>query len=204
MARVGATLSLLILLAACATVSQHRPADPNAAWARRQSLLDNQQKWALNGKLAVVANQEGWYAGLRWQQNGPHFQIDLLDSFGRVVVRIKSGAAGVALIQRDGSTTTAPDAESLMQKLYGWALPVSGLRYWVLGIPGPGRASGTPAGRERIDDYGRLAELNQAGWAVDYKRYQSTDLIDLPEEIMVFGHELRVKLIVSEWDLIGT
>jgi outer membrane biogenesis lipoprotein LolB len=74
----------------------------------------------------------------------------------------------------------------------------------VLGIPGPGRASGTPAGCKRIDDYGRLAELNHAGWAVDYKRYQSTDLIDLPEEIMVLGHKLRVKLIVSEWDLIGT
>lgn len=200
----AAIVGLLVVLAGCATTPEDlKPANPEAAWASRQSILGQQHTWALTGKLAVIANQEGWHAGVRWWQDGEDFQIDLLDSFGRVVARIEGNDSGVTLIQRDGSTTNAATPESLMQELYGWTLPLSGLRYWVLGIPAPLGESEGPADRQRLDAQGRLTGFEQAGWAVDYQHYQDIEPISLPDKMAVAGRDLRVKLIVDQWDLAG-
>jgi outer membrane lipoprotein LolB len=197
-------LGLLIVLAGCATAPEEpKPADAEAEWALRKSILSQQQAWWLTGKVAVRTEEDGWTAGLRWLQVGEQFEIDLLDPFGRIVARIKSGAGRVTLTQRDGGIITAADAESLMRELYGWALPLSGLRYWVLGIPEPNIDTSGHGHRSRIDAYGRLTELNQAGWAVDYEQYQDIEPVDLPEEIALSNHSLKARLIVKEWHLSG-
>jgi outer membrane lipoprotein LolB len=200
MVRAVTVLGLLAVLAGCVTAPQ-RPADPEAQWAQRQFILGQQTHWMLTGKLAVITNQGGWFAGLRWLQDGKQFQIDLMDSFGRMIARIKGGKTGVTLIQHDGSIVSAPNAQLLMRELYGWALPISGLKYWVLGIPDPDRKVKNRARHHRLDAYGRLAELEQAGWTVDYKDYQNLSPIDLPGKIAVSGHNLRAKLVVEAWEL---
>jgi outer membrane lipoprotein LolB len=90
-----------------------------------------------------------------------------------------------------------------MQALYGWALPLSGLRYWVLGIPEPKRGFERDAKRGHLDAYGRLAKLRQGGWTIDYQQYQDTQPIELPQEIALSNRALKVKLVVSEWQLVG-
>jgi outer membrane lipoprotein LolB len=203
MPRAAAILALLTIVAACATPQHPRPTDAEAAWSQRRSILGAQQAWALEGKLAVTADGEGWFAGLNWLQSGEHFQIDLMDSFGRIVARIKRDDDGVALTRRDGTIVTAATPESLMQEVYGWVLPISGLRYWVLGMPEPGT---DPEGdsERRLDAYGRLAALKQAGWSVDYEDYTDLEPVALPDKITVTGHDLRLKLIVDTWDMAGT
>src|SRR5919108_1261902 len=120
MVRPVTFLGLLVVLGGCFTPPK-RPADPEAQWAQRQFILSQQTHWMLTGKLAVITNEGGWFAGLRWLQDGKQFQIDLMDSFGRVVARIKGGKTGVTLIQRDGSLASATNAQLLMRELYGWA-----------------------------------------------------------------------------------
>jgi outer membrane lipoprotein LolB len=203
MVRAGAIGGLLVLVGCATAPQQPKPADAEAVWAQRKSILSQQQAWALTGKLAVRTHKDGWTAGLRWQQDGERFQIDLLDPFGRTVARIKGDGDSVSLIQRDGGVISAADAESLMRELYGWALPLSGLRYWVLGIPEPKLDAYDRDKRRRLDAYGRLTELEQAGWVVDYEQYQDTEPVDLPEEIALSNHALRAKLIVDEWQLAG-
>lgn len=194
---------LLILVvaavAACAT-KPPKPDDPQAAWAARETVLRQLESWALDGELSVHTDEEGWFAGVSWRQDGERFRIDLKDSLGRIVARIESDGRRVTLTQHDGSRTRAATPENLMREIYGWALPVSGLRYWVLGIPGPDRA-GQSQRRYKLDDRGRLAVLEQAGWLVDYEGYQDFEPVSLPEKISVAGHDLRVKLVVDSWEL---
>jgi outer membrane lipoprotein LolB len=206
MRHVVVTLSLLMLMlvVSCATAPQRpKPADVEAAWALRQSILRTQRVWDLDGKLAVSTDEDGWHAGVHWRQVGERFRIDLLDPFGRTVARIEGDDDGVALIQRDGEVITAADPESLMQAFYGWALPLSGLRYWVLGIPEPKRGFERDAKHGHLDAYGRLAKLRQGGWAIDYQQYHDTQPIELPQEIALSNRALKVKLVVSEWQLGG-
>lgn len=203
MLRVGVTCGLLIALFGCAAAPQDRPDDPQAAWERRQVILTRQQTWALSGKLAVHAEQEGWFAGLNWWQDGEQFQVDLKDSFGRIVARIEGDENEVALTQQDGSKITAATPEQLTRELYGWTLPLSGLRYWVLGAPAPGDDSTQREEHRVLDNYGRLTELHQAGWIVEYQQYQDLEPVALPEKISVSGHDLRLKLIVEEWETTG-
>jgi outer membrane lipoprotein LolB len=196
--RVVAILGLVAVLCGCVTAPD-KPDDPQIAWERRQSILKQQPTWDLTGKLAVHAAQEGWFAGLDWQQRGEQFQIDLKDSFGRIVARIEGDNNGVVLTQHDGSTVSAATPEQLTRELYGFPLPLSGLRYWVRGIPAPNGDSEQSRTSKSLDSYGRLSELQQAGWAVDYQEYQEAEPVALPEKISVSGHDLRVKLVIDGW-----
>ena len=191
--------ALMITLAGCASTPP-KPDDPKAAWSARQAVLRQHETWTLDGKLSVHTEEEGWFAGLSWWQDGERFRIDLKDSLGRIMARIERIGRRVTLIRHDGSKSSAASPEGLMREIYGWALPVTGLRYWVLGIPGPNRA-GQRQARYKLDARGRLTALKQAGWSVDYQGYQDIDPVALPETISVTGHDFRVKLIVDTWDL---
>jgi outer membrane lipoprotein LolB len=199
MPRIAVASLVLVVLTGCVTPQQREPADPEAAWVARQSFMGRQEAWALNGKLAVSAEGEGWFAGLSWMQDGAQYRIDLLDSFGRIVARIEGDDAGVTMTQRDGTTTSARTPEVLMRQFYGVPLPLSGLRYWVRGVPEPGAEFDRH--RKRLDDYGRLAQLQQAGWSIDYEAYADPKPLALPDKITVTGHDLRIKLVVDSWDV---
>ncbi|MBA2410199.1 MAG: outer membrane lipoprotein LolB [Gammaproteobacteria bacterium] len=193
----------LLALAGCATAprTDSLPADPRAAWTQRQQALSQQPAWRMTGKLSVQTPEEGWFAGVGWEQRGEHFQIDMRDSFGRVVARIQGDDRRVMLTRHDGSTARAASPETLTRQLFGWALPVSGLRYWVRGLPGAQVDSKALAATRKLDVRGRLKHLEQSGWSVDYQAYQDAEPIALPGKIAVTGHDLRVKLIVETWEM---
>ena len=192
----------LLILAGCATVprTDSPPANPRDSWTQRQRTLSRQPAWRMTGKLSIQTPEEGWFAGVGWEQRGERFKIDLRDSFGRVVARIEGDDQRVMLTRHDGSTTRAASPETLTRQLFGFALPVSGLRYWVRGLPGARVDSEALAATRRLDANGRLKHLEQSGWSVDYQRYQDAEPVALPGKIAVAGHELLVKLVVNAWE----
>src|SRR5690606_5148367 len=64
-------------------------------------------------------------------------------------------------------TLTAESAEDLLEQQIGWRLPVENLLWWVRGLPAPDSPS-----RLQLNPDSRLARLAQAGWTVEYSRYQ--------------------------------
>ena len=82
-----------------------------------------------------------------------------------------------------------------MYEQLGWRVPISSLRYWVLGRPDPSKNSSLL----EFDDFGRIKSLQQDGWSVNYRRYQLFQQLDLPGKIAIKNHQLGVKLVIDRW-----
>ncbi len=50
-----------------------------------------------------------------------------------------------------------------------------------------------------LDDNGRLARMTQDGWEVEYLSYLQQDGYALPERIRLEGQDLRVTLVIKDW-----
>ena len=76
-------------------------------------------------------------------------------------------------------------------------MPVKSLLYWMRGLPN----WNINREKQKLDEFGRLALLQQDGWRVRFKRYSYVDKHELPQKIFIDGYNLKVKIFVDEWDL---
>lgn len=178
---------LAVLLGGCALLSPKpvpvaRPAEVASA------------PFALNGRIAIEHRGKHHSAGLRWTHLAGSDEILLLAPLGQTAARVYRDAQQATLDDGDGHHQ-AVDAETLMEQVLGWHLPLSGLHQWVLGMPdGDG-----PAQVERDGD-GRITVLHQAGWEVRYLRYADTSPGSLPSRLQLHHEDLQIQLLVDEWD----
>ena len=159
---------------------------------REPGALPGADSWVLEGRIALRLEDEGWHAGLLWQQHPDHYYIRLQGPLGQGALELNGGPEGVVLERADGRISRARDPDILLYQETGWQLPVSGLRYWVRGRPLPGLEA-----RSRRDEQGRLVELYQAGWAIRYTDFFATGA--LPRRIELVNGAVRVKLIIDQW-----
>ncbi len=191
--------AVLLVLAACATVREPPvPLLPDSArqqaWETHHAHLGKLQTWGLKGRVAGKSDDEGFQAGVRWEQRLQTFSIDLHGPLGGKTAAI-SGMAGKVEIQTSrGEHYLAKDPETLMRELFGYALPVTGLRYWVRGVPDPDQKVLSL----ELDAQGRLRHLSQAGWSIDYNRYHEGSPA-LPALIVISSTGLDAKIIVDQW-----
>jgi outer membrane lipoprotein LolB len=135
---------LSVLQGGCRTPPEQRlPAGASQlAWEQRIARLSGWVHWSFNGRVAIRHGEEGWQAGLNWRQDSDYFEIQVLDPLGRKVADIRGDSRGVHLTTSRGEKAQAADSESLMRQVLGWSLPLSGMRYWVLGELAAARRSG--------------------------------------------------------------
>lgn len=190
-------LVLVAALSGCATQPASTP-ETSAAWTARQAALAQRSTWQADGRIGVVNGQDGWHASFQWTQQGPTYRIDLIGPLGQGRVLIEGGAEEVTLQTQDGQRQSAPDPDTLLGQSLGVSLPVSGLRYWIRGLPQPGT---TPV--LQTDAAGRLLRLEQNGWVIEYPAYAPSPVLnlDLPERIIARHQDLGVKLVIEQWQL---
>jgi outer membrane lipoprotein LolB len=109
------------------------------------------------------------------------------------VARIVRDAEGMMLEMPNQPLRRAPDAESLTREALGYSLPVSGLTWWVQARPDPGRAF-----EATRDAAGRLAQLKQDGWVIDYLDY-AADAPARPRKMVVAREGLEIRLVADDW-----
>lgn len=192
-AKCAATLSLLLIVGACATgsIAPRQPAD----WLRRQSLLNELRDWRVSGRIAIQHAREGWNASLHWRQNGDEYVMRLSAPLGRGTVELSGSEAGVSMRTADNRLLHADTPETLMQDNLGWHVPLRGLSFWVRGLPEPGSEPEAMS----FDANGRIQDLRQDGWHVNYERYRTEGSWDLPGKMTLENRELRVRLVISDW-----
>jgi outer membrane lipoprotein LolB len=179
-------LCVALLLTACAHSPLPLPALPNQA---REAAAFN-----LNGRIAVKHQEARHSGGLRWQHQVTRDEVLLQGPLGITGARIVSDV-NMASLEQGGKIYQAGDAETLMQNVLGWSLPLPVLQHWL-----QGRADeASPAEIER-DALGRITLLQQAGWQVRYLRYADDSADALPSRITLTHDDLFIQLFIDEWE----
>jgi outer membrane lipoprotein LolB len=186
-------LLLVLALAGCAAAPPLAPADASA-WPARREALQALPSWALDGRVAVATSAEGWSASLDWRQQGERSELNVRGPFGAGAARVTVKGRSVRIEDGHGAVVETLDDDPEFAARLGAPLPVTHLRYWVLGVPAPGE----PA-QETLGQDGRLFSLAQSGWRVRYDEYATGAGGDLPRRVVAEREDVRVKLVVERW-----
>ncbi len=191
-------LIFLLSLAACASL-QTQTADNSPAareaWQLRQAQLKDLKRWTLTGRMAVQNAQGGGTGQLSWAQTEEAYNIQLRAPLGQGTFELAGHPAGVSLRTGPQQILRAAVAEDLLQRQLGWSAPVSGLRYWLMGLPQPGLT----VDRLQIDAAGRLTDLEQGGWRISVSQYRPYGRTELPSKISIENDRLKLRLAGLDW-----
>jgi len=180
--RIAATL-LTLVLGGCAAIPTAPPAAPEPP--------RHQTNWILQGRIGVQSGEQSLSGQIHWQHRVESDEVLMTSPLGQGVARIVRDAEGVALEVPNQPTRRAPDAESLTREALGYPLPVAGLTWWVQGRPDPGSAF-----ELTHDASGRIAQLRQNGWVIDYLQYAADAR---PRRMVVAREGLQIRLVADSW-----
>ena len=187
------------LLSGCATVPQRPPAEVDLLWQQHRQTLEQKTDWTLSARIAGSTEDDGWSGKLSWQQAGENYQVHFQAPFGQGAVQLLGSPGQVEMRTSDGQVVVADDAESLLYQQLGWRLPLTGLRYWVLGLPMPVSSPTQEAPVLAFDNAGRLASLRQSQWQVSYEAYSRVDELVLPKKVYLENHAVNLRLVIDRW-----
>lgn len=185
------------LIAGCASQPSARPGAVSTLAAQRwqihKSHLQDLNSFSLEARVAASGSY-GVSGDLRWRQRGDHFVVHFSGPFGVGAIDISGTPGDVEIRTRDQRYHTN-DPETFLRRHYGWTLPVTGLRYWVLGVPTPATATAGVA----YDDNGRALKLLQDGWTIDYDDYQGGGGYALPRHFTMVAGKTEFRIIIDRW-----
>ena len=168
-------MAAALAAAACAEVAFVRPADD--------------LQFEIAGRIAVKYRDEAASANLAWRHSAGGDELLISSPLGQGVARIVRDGAEVTLSTPERGEFRAADAESLTEKVLGFRLPLAGLADWVRARPAPGPA------QPRFDASGRLVELEQSGWRVEYLEYAGAR----PARLRLVYPGVELRLAISQW-----
>lgn len=194
-------LWLSLWLSACSTIQEKDQTTEPASWQQQQKKLSQLQSWTISGRISVQTEIEGGQADYRWQQhNKTDYDIRLLAPMGAGTTLINGRLNGVSLKTSSGDELFDTDVDKLMLRLNGWPVPVSGLQYWVKGLPAPGSQFEI----SKWNKNGQPAVMLQDGWRIELRKYKKVGELNLPGKLFINrqnGEEVDVRLIIRQWQL---
>lgn len=194
--RLSILLLLLIVSGCSVKPAAIRDTESADRWQQHSAAVSALRVWELNGRIAIQKEKESASASLKWQQAETNFQIRIFGPFGKGAVELSGDESKVSMLDAEGRSLEADSAETLLQDYLGWQVPVSGLVYWIRGIPNPRDYVQNMV----LDADSRLQELSQSGWQIRYKRYQPVNQLQLPARLELLNRDLKVKLVLREWE----
>lgn len=204
--RTFALCFLAFYLSGCSFLkTQEQPASDTSIEAsvlhdHHMVLVNNIEQFALTGRLGVMTNPKGFSGRVAWQHTLENDNIDVFSPLGGKVANIIKTDEEVVLTNSKNEHIAAPDTETLTEETLGFRLPLSGLSYWALGRP-------SDTGLVEYvtwDENGRINQLKQNDWDIQYQDYEANEGYFLPKKITLRTDELIIKLIVEQWSDLQT
>ena len=200
--RLAATLWVVTSLVACSSLPDIPVTEESfQIWAGHRAQLSKLNSWQIHARAAISVEQEVYQVGINWQRETDHFVIVIEAPFGQGVFRIESnpqanGQPPIMLSLPDGQVFFDDSVEALLIKVFGWPIPVSGLKWWIKGLPLPD----TDYSFDLLGD-GRLKTLRQDEWLINYLDYFASDTVNssLPRKIYLKHPDLALKIVIERW-----
>jgi len=194
---VVAALAALMLAAGCRTLPPGAPVGPgaDAPWPEQRAALEKLDHYALNGRVAVAAQGQGFSATLRYQQQPRGSNLALDGPLGIGGLRVQIDGEDIEIATSRGEKLDGQSARDELERRLGFQLPLTELRWWLLGIPAPGEASvNQDAGSGEIHDF------TQGGWRVSINTRAAGLGFSLPQKMTAEREGARLKLFVQGWE----
>ena len=177
------------LLAGCAGLSGRSA--PPASTAGLAAL----SAWIATGRLAVAAEGEGGSGSFVWRQQGAATRLSLRGPLGAGALEVTSDGERLTVADSAGQVIGA-DARAALNARLGTDLPLSSLRYWMVGLPDPSSTA-----RVTEAQAPPLRVIDQHGWTVAYDAFTSAGGFSLPSRVTATSGAVRLRLAVSDWQL---
>lgn len=178
-------LSVALVLISCLSSTLY--ATP---FEQQQKALNQIKSFKVTGKVGFKHANTGGSASIAWQQRGEYYAVLLYGPLSSESVTIQGGPKRITLIRPNHRTRAANTPETLLYQELGYEIPVSGLPYWLKGIPAPGAK-----GKFTLDERGRLLTLEQNGWVIHYLSYR--DYRQSTGHILSLPHKIQLKRLAQ-------
>jgi outer membrane lipoprotein LolB len=192
-----AGLAALLLASGCRTLPTGAPVGPgaDAPWPEQRAALEKLDRYALNGRVAVAANGQGFSASLRYQQRASHSNLALDGPLGIGGLRVEIEGEDIEIATSRGEKLDGQAARDELERRLGFQLPLDELRWWLLGIPAPGEAS-----VNQDSGSGEIRDFSQGGWRVSINSRAPGLGFSMPQRLTAEREGARLKLFVQGWE----
>lgn len=178
---------LVLILTGCSTA----PLEPELRYSKiTREHLYKMEQWSFDGRLSLTGKNDSWSASINWWHQTKEEKIKLSGPLGQGATIIQLTGSLVTIDRGDGKKQTSEHPEEFVNQQLGMFVPVRSLRFWVIGMPEPSTAFVETA-----------SGFSQAGWLIEYKQMQSIDNQSMPRKIFVTNGDVKLKLIIDQWDL---
>lgn len=194
----------MFFVASCATLAPFQESPPDAQqWQLHQQNMLSLSHWQLAGKLAMRNGQDGGQVDVFWQQSDDQtYEIKLVAPFGAGSSVLTARPGQVELAMSSGERIAGDNIDELLAEIPDWKFPLTGLRFWLLGIASP---QSTPD-HMRWNEKGELTLLEQDGWRIELQNYAQSGGYFLPRKLFMrrleqsaIHGDVELKLLVRTW-----
>jgi outer membrane lipoprotein LolB len=180
---------LVLVASGCAVVPK---STEHAQLELTQALVLKEYAWSLSGRLALKRNHVAESVRIKWQhKSSPSSErLAVYGPLGRQWVVIKLVGDSVVVDYGTGREKTVSSLTEGLDLGLGFDVPIVAFRYWVLGLPAPGsQFVYEPDG------------FIQRGWRILFSKITRVDQYRLPKKIQMSYGDIKLKLLVDQWQL---
>ncbi len=164
-------------------------------WQAHKQQLENISLWEAKGKIAASHEGEGGNASFVWENDNDFYKIRMFGPFGAGSAELTGSSKQVIFEQGDGAMNIAKTPEALLYQQTGLNVPVTGLMFWIKGIPSPyGIATAM-----QTNEQGHLTYLEQSDWQVEIQKYKLSEGRWFPSQLNLLRNGTKVKIIIKQW-----
>ena len=194
MTRALALLLLMILgLSGCAL---QPPLPDRSDWDARKEILAGLQRWDLSGRISVRTDRDAVNGSLSWVQDGDQLEMGVRGPLGVGGFRLSGDPQQMLFEDSKGEQLVLDDPGAALATQLGWEVPLNSLGYWIRAMPDPAMQV-----EQDFETSGRLQQLRQEGWSVDYERYALQGLVAMPGRVTIQRDGIRIRLVIDNWSL---
>jgi outer membrane lipoprotein LolB len=186
-------LTVAILAGCAAGPVKLNPQEQETVHERFEQNQKKLKYWQMNGRFSFRVDNKIHTGNIRWVNNDNRYGIKFSGPLDQAPVFVTYDGKEVTLKDSQGYEGTASTAEAMLARYTEYELPVSNLKYWLIGLPSPYSHPSV-----KLNAQGYPIEISQDAWTVEYQYFRDVDSYLLPRKIIITHPTLKLTLSIYE------